>query len=1407
MYDMTSGQEAIPSLMRRGVSGDSAIDVKKSKKRGTRAGRAKNDRTSFVAMLALAAKTGVMDVAVRFLKTSLVLGILVVLVFAVWFLVNYPPRPGGPHNFARGATNETAAAFRDMISRFWEFYGGDVEGWWSGLIRDDAKDALKEVCDEWRDRGAETVFNTIYLDTNRKPNVRKGDIGFDIQRGFYAYPDRDMSGFDNISSDDKERLRIEPDDGEWPLINRTVTLPKIDASQKKEHAVDPAADFDLWFDYETFDPRQKVDHEDPQYDLEHFLHSMLAVQRHQLLMCALPRFVETLHAKHTLFRHVPVSEIVETVEWIEEHGVDFKNPDKLPEFMLRLGVKRSDAGCVKTAAGRLRSSVERIDSLFVSRMHGTIAGNIELTKAIALSVDPSTLVDLNEVTACDLASRIECVKAEKNSALYFANQSIKTWRGVMSAAGRLADMMESGYVNVTIVTNFVASSSNAFENAMNDFLKCMVLADLSNNTSRTALSAEYALWHRALDVLRAIQDDTLNDALEQLEGLKQYLESKDNAILRACGSDVEARATAMYHEYVNAVNCAVYVQGKWKLDSDGNRMYSKGYLDDAKMKHNARYTNPIAAENFYATYFKDLYEAYWNKDTYEGGIPRLRCTDCFKPHVSPLGTVYDIESLKEYTIRFWQSRGGIGKSLIDNYKRSVTSSLRNTLKDCEMSSSVSRKLLGSEFDGRGYYGGYGPDSEATGYYGGTSNRIHVYKVSMPGTKVVWSIADGDWITFEAPVEPSWTWDKVAHGEDIVFEECHQGGTVIYTRYPAGDSYHRFANSDKRGSLNTDNKFFMGAMNFSLCKAGGRRADAQPDAQDGGRELQGFGDYGDIDATSFSQPGYITEDDIAERARSTTYEEGFEAEPSAERTADYCYGGDWDDMSGAGDQDGLFHVVDVEPPPERLVTDSERRVNIFSLGERLPEPQHALKKLLTLGYDRSTETFRPTLINDMPINRGRSVLTLTITALSTTSEVIIGFPTKSQGYYPYFLNDECKRDSVQPPRNIKRHFWLFILPIFLPILAMTGVGLMTALAALGTVAAVGTLPFMNVRTKQAVAVALETGQIIKNTISDQGNLRNPFSQKQFRYMLVLEKPGLWPEFTLVPYRKPTRTIGSDMPDNTKSVPEAKIVPRDHMSGASRVVLIPAKERAGQKFVHPPIVTEHVADNFLRKGMPYYIFAPNKMMFLVPAKIPYWVSSDGDPSDTPFWIRLQGTPFVWDVRKRSMNSGAMIDLHKKTDTKHDNQVFRRRYADDSASAWKKHNMAFKLSTHGQDMCVSKGKDDSLVQAMCASGVEWRHVAGRMVTSDGSYAQAEKKRKGGLTGRLVLSRTQTDDGTQQFEIVPVHDCAAGTFEYGEKELISGVMPGLQCIKPWYLYEMSHKDMTEEQRKRVDEQADRNA
>ena len=248
MYDMTSGQEAIPSLMRRGVSGDSAIDVKKSKKRGTRAGRAKNDRTSFVAMLALAAKTGVMDVAVRFLKTSLVLGILVVLVFAVWFLVNYPPRPGGPHNFARGATNETAVAFRDMISRFWEFYGGDVEGWWSGLIRDDAKDALKEVCDEWRDRGAETVFNTIYLDTNRKPNVRKGDIGFDIQRGFYAYPDRDMTGFDNISSDDKERLRIEPDDGEWPLINRTVTLPKIDASQKKEHAVDRAADFDLWFD-------------------------------------------------------------------------------------------------------------------------------------------------------------------------------------------------------------------------------------------------------------------------------------------------------------------------------------------------------------------------------------------------------------------------------------------------------------------------------------------------------------------------------------------------------------------------------------------------------------------------------------------------------------------------------------------------------------------------------------------------------------------------------------------------------------------------------------------------------------------------------------------------------------------------------------------------------------------------------------------------------------------------------------------------------------------------------------------------------------------------------------------------------------------------------------------------------
>lgn len=1367
------------------------------------------------------------DIMGKVIKTAVFVLVIGAVLLLGWFFLKNPLRAGGPHNLARKESNATAVAFREMIARFWEFYGDELEEWWSGLIDKSAEDekaasVLKQVCDEWSERGKGTVFNTVYMDANKEPNVRKGNIGFDLQAGFYAYPDRDLSGFANLPGDVKEKLRIDKGDGSWPRIQRRVVNPARDAADEAPEPVDPAADFDLWFDYEAFDPRQKVDHEDDMYDVEGFIRNMLAVQRHELLMCALPRFVETMHARHNLFRHIPIPEIAGTVEWIEEKGAGFEDPESLPDFLLRLGVKKADAGCIRISSLRLRAAAAAIDGLFTARIHAGVAGNTELAKSIARNADPSTLLDLEKVSACDLADRVAGIKAEKNSALYFANRSIRAWRGVRDSSERLAALMDSGYVNTLIVKEFVRTASATFENSMTDFLKCLRLADAEGNLDRNALSKEYMLWHGALDVLRAVEDDTLEDTLEQLSELSGDLESADNAILRACGDGVGKRVTATYHEYVNAINCAVYVQGKWETDRNGRRVYTTGgYLDDAKRKFNTRYTNPLSAENFYSTYFNDLFQAHWNKDTYNSGIPRADCKDCFKPHVSPLGTVYNIESLKEFTIRFWQSRGGIGKSLIGAYRKGVKKALRNTLLDCEFSAAFVRKMMGAEFDGKGYYGG-------------TSNRVHVYTVSLQKRSTVWSITDGDWVTLDSEVPVYWVWEDVEHGSEIVFEDCEQGGTVIYSRYPDRQPmdrrvHHRYLTADRSGVLHTDNRFYMGAMNFSLCKAGGGRQQLKPSRG----ELGAMGDYTEVDGGGKRIPEDPEEREIWESARETNFET-FAAEPSSssgrsaldQRAADYCYASDADDAGGGEDQAGLFQVIDVEDPPDRMSIDASRRVLVLSRSKRHDGPHYANKRLMTLGFDADTETYRPTLINDTPENRGRAVLTLTMHSISTTGEAVLGFPTKDRGYYPYFLDKDAKRLSVK--KGYDKKLWLLVLVVAAAALATPFTGGASVLAATAVTATVvggvisahqgyvgGTSE--SEQTRHMLNLMLGTGQIINNKISKNGKMRNPFTDKSVRYMLVMERPGLWPEFSLVPYVSPTRTVGSEEPASPADNPEAAIVPRDYKTGASRVVFIPAKnvKKNSVRLAYPPMTTEHGADNFTRKGMPFYVYAPHKRMFLVPDDPPYWVNADGDPERTTVQIRLKGTDMVLDVRGGSSRAGARVQLHPNRRT--DNQKFKRLYegATEATTAVEKLGMAFKLASQGSDdRCVAANKDEagvvSLVQFSCLNGDAWRFVDGRLVTEDESgpkYAEARTTASGKPTGWLSWTRERKSSQAQQFVMDLIDECGAGSLVYGEKDVVEGRVPDMPCIKPWYVYELSPRDLTEDQRKRIDDEADRNA
>eukprot|EP00873_Tetraselmis_striata_P033901 jgi/Tetstr1/454165/TSEL_041084.t1 len=1368
----------------------------------------------------------IMGKVLSFITTAVQLVAVIVL---IWVAVTTPLRAGGPHNFARDTTNSTAAAFRDMVARFWEFYGPEMDEWWRELVQGDPGTA-KEICDEWRDRGKHTVFNMIYQKANQSGSgVRVGDVGLNVLSGFYAYPGRDLSGMDSLDVQTRDQLRIDSGAQEWP------SLSPADAP------ADPAADFDLWFDYETFDPRQVIRHDDPLFDTARFIRNMQAVERHDLLMCALPRFVDTLHARHQIFRHIPIADITDTVRWIQDHGAGYESPELLPKFLLRLGVKHADSGCTRLAAERLRGAVDTIEGVLVHRVYAAVAGNTALAKSIARSVDMATLLNFEEVNECAMAERIISITAETGSALFHANRALRAFRGVQAASHRLADFMDSGYVNTLLIKQFVRSSSRTFENSISDLVECLHLANADGRPDRNALAAEYALWHGALDVLRAVEDDTLDETLVQLRTLTEDVGAEDNAIMRACGTSVERRVRAMYHEYVNAVNCAVYMQGRWEpeLDRRGHpvkpprRVYTTlGYLEDAKQKFNTRYVNPLAAENFYATYFNDLFIAHWAKDTYDGGVPRADCKDCFKPHISPLGTVYNIESLREFTIRYWRSRNGVGESMFTSYKKSVRNALRGALLTCEFSAAFVRKLMGEEFDERGYYGGM-------------SNRVHVYNVSMKSTDEVWSIRDDDWITLDEMVTPVWVWEDVEHGIDIAFEDCSTGGTVLYTRYPSpDDDMIRYATADRYGRVHTDNLVFMGAMNFSLCSAGASHEKRKVEGDGLGR-IRDIGNYTEVDGSGMSPPGDMSEQDITDRARATTFET-FAAEPKPASAAtpappDYCYASDFGGGGGPDVQAGLFQVIDVEDPPDRMTIESERRVLLVSRSERDADPRYANRRLLVIGYDGDASSFGPVLIPDTPENRGRAVLKLTMRSLSTTGEAVLGFPTMDAGYYPFFLDKDAARKSVKASFN--RNTWLAILVAGLVIaaaavaiavtaggaapIAAAAIGGVSGLIAAGvTTSAVGAMNIAhNMRSggalgklkqledagyaRSAMEVMLDADQVKVNNLASGSS--NPFEEKTMRYMLVLEKPGLWPEFSLVPYVRPTQTVGSDDPNGAD--PDASIVPRDELSGASRVVFIPARDtnRNSTRLLYPPIITTHAKHNVTKKGTPFYIYAPHKRMFLSPGDPPLWVNADGDPGRTSVQVRLKNTDLVFDIYRKSSASGAKVQLFKNRGS--DNQMFRRLYEGDAPAA-QKHLLPFKLrvADDDRDRCVATVRDTdgmTLKQFTCANGDMWEHVDGRLraTAPDGGFRYVEAVMKNNRpSGGLRWTAVATAAANQQFVIDPMNDCG-GSLVYGEKDLIRGRLPGGGCVKPWYMYELSPRDMTADQRARVDAEADRNA
>jgi hypothetical protein len=214
------------------------------------------------------------------------------------------------------------------------------------------------------------------------------------------------------------------------------------------------------------------------------------------------------------------------------------------------------------------------------------------------------------------------------------------------------------------------------------------------------------------------------------------------------------------------------------------------------------------------------------------------------------------------------------------------------------------------------------------------------------------------------------------------------------------------------------------------------------------------------------------------------------------------------------------------------------------------------------------------------------------------------------------------------------------------------------------------------------------------------------------------------------------------------------------------------------MYPQMITEYESDNYVRSGTAFYIYSPPKKMFLHPNKdgLAKWIAVVGDTGDAEVVVKLRGSDQVLGAY-HGEGDGAVVESY------HDNKATQQRFK----RVWNAKKDAFLLKfMHDEKLCV--GVDDNnhikVMQCGAVNVSEWRHEDGHIVDTRTGLC---------ITGRVVAAdRTfyelrEKGSTLQKFDI-EVTGC--DQLRYRESDMLMGIMPNAECLKPWYIYEMDVDD-----------------
>lgn len=648
---------------------------------------------------------------IKSLLIACVAGIVIV------FFLTYPLRGVRAYHVASESGKVTVSHASKVFGAFCEDWAEEVTGWWKGITAEGSGATLDAIMTRWYAMGRVSVLTPTYIGLNMgrpeaadprpgfptpKPRDEKGSP-FDPVADVYDYPGRrvDVKSLVGLCFSDKDGqgAYLESRATEYPGLG-FLSPDEVDVCFRTWAFRNPKED--------GFDPVKIIG-----FDADD-VGSLKRIEKFDLLLAVLPEFSEHVRKDHGLFKYVKYYDVPEAVAWVKgsprserQNVADSGRPawDPLKDLSLRhdlseeivgasegkmklvdekgsviarrdlctapwialkLAFHRRQRTAMETAAGWIESSRDDVGKSLRSRVHEAVSNSAHLVKALLdVGMRGGRCIDEGNGDFPGPDRLFEVIRGNareySRTRLAPAAEAFRRWAILESGATAMATEIRSaaaiagggGPVPLSdqALSDFTARSLAMFDDCMTSMCTAIASATLAGDISPPASALdESASWNRMLDLITP--DPGVEGGYLSLE---RFAAAHGDLLGAMSEEEAKRDCKRRFKSYLGLLNAVVY---------------SEGYVQEARSNVNRLLTNKFVAEKFWCIFFNDISRAYITK-TRPAKSPVV-------PHVSELGTVYNVESVSEYTTAYWSDWNG----LVRSNKKFFSEQMQQTLASC-----------------------------------------------------------------------------------------------------------------------------------------------------------------------------------------------------------------------------------------------------------------------------------------------------------------------------------------------------------------------------------------------------------------------------------------------------------------------------------------------------------------------------------------------------------------------------------------------------------------------------------------------------------------------------------------------------------------------------------------------------